>query len=165
MGIEDVVEDAVPAIKGIKMGLYCAIGGVLLAICIGAYFLYKQHIKDQQVIAVQKEEVHEVKQDLTVANVSAKANDDAQTVATTAKNDLAASEVVIRQSLQKKVTTIKATVKDPVVQTEQVSQARMQAVWETYCNVQPDNDTCKAAAPAAQAASAASETQSEGPSK
>jgi hypothetical protein len=165
MGIEEVVEDAVPAVKGIKTGLYCAIGGVLVAMCIGAYFLYKQHIKDQQTIAVQKEQVHEVKQDLVVADTGAKANDTAQTVTTQQKETLAASAVVVRDTLQKKVTKIQQTVKDPVQQADQISVARMDSVWDTYCNVEPSNDQCKARAAAALPASAASEVQGEGPQK
>ncbi|BCM95131.1 hypothetical protein [Burkholderia phage FLC6] len=165
MGIEEVVEDAVPAVKGIKMGLYCAIGGVLLAMCIGAYFLYKQHIKDVQKIAVSQEQVHEEKQNLVVADTGAKANDAAQTVTTQQKEDLAASAVVVRNTLQKKEATIKQTVKDPVQQTEQISVARMDSVWDTFCNVEPSNDQCKARAAAALPASTASEVQGEGPQK
>jgi uncharacterized protein (UPF0333 family) len=165
MGIEEVVEDAVPAVKGIKVGLYCAIGGVLLAICIGAYFLYKQHIKDVQTIAVKQEQVHEVKQDLVVADTGAKANDAAQTVATEQKDTLASAAIVIRNTTQKRVATIKQTVTDPQAQAEQVSVARMDGVWDTYCQVEPTNATCQQRAAAATPASAASEAQGEGPTK
>lgn len=165
MGIEEVVEDAVPAVKGVKFAAIGAIIGAVILIAAGAYFLYKQHIKDQQTIAVQKEEVHEEKQNLVVADTGAKANDAAQTVVTQQKEDLAASAVVIRNTLQKKETTIKQTVKDPVQQTEQISVARMDSVWDTFCNVEPSNDQCKARAAAALPASSASEVQGEGPQK
>lgn len=165
MGIEDVVEDAVPAVKGIKMGLYCAIGGVILAMCVATYFLWKQHIKDVQKIAVTQEQVHEEKQNLVVADTSAKADEVAQTTTTVKKNDLAASAVVVRNILQKKETTIKQTVKDPQQQTEQLAVVRMSSVWDTFCNVEPDNATCQQRAAATEGASAASEAQGEGPTK
>lgn len=165
MGIEEAVEDAVPAVKGVKWAVYGAIIGVVILILAGAYYLYKQHIKDQQTIAVQKEQVHEEKQNLVVVDTGAKANEAAQTTATEKKDDLAASAVVVRNVLQKKETTIKQTVKDPVQQTEQLAVARMDSVWDTYCNVEPSNDQCKARAAVAQGASAASEAQGEGPQK
>lgn len=165
MGIEDVVEDAVPAVKGIKMGLYCAIGGVLIAMCIGAYFLYKQHIKDVQKIAVSQEQVHEEKQNLVVADTGAKANEAAQTTSAEKKDDLAASAVVVQNTLHKKENTIKQTVTNPQQQAVQLATVRMASVWDTFCNVEPDDATCQQRAAAAQGASAASEAQGEGPTK
>lgn len=165
MGIEDVVEDAVPAVKGIKWALYGGVAAVVLVIAGLGYYFYKQYVASQATIAVQKEQVHEVKQDLKVADTGAKANDVAQTVVTQQKDTLASEAVVIRNTLQKRETKIKQTVKDPVQQTTQLSQARMQSVWDTYCQVEPTNATCQQSAAAAQGASAASEAQVEGPSK
>lgn len=161
MGIEDVVEDAVPAVKGIKWALYGGIAVLVLMIAGAAYYFYKQHIADQQTIAVQKEVVHEVKQDLKVADISAEASNAGQTVSSDVKAAQATKAVVIRDTLKKRETVIDTTVTDPAVKAEQLAVARMDSVWDTYCQVQPNNEACQQKA-TPQVAAATDQTQIEG---
>lgn len=164
MGIEEIAEDAVPALKGVKVALIGGLIAVFALLGLGTYLFYKQHIKDQQTIATQKEVTHEVKQNLVVADTGAKANDVGQTVAAKQKEEHQTSTVEIRNKLQQSETKIRQTVKDPQVQAEQFSEVRMQSVWDTYCQVEPSNAQCQPQT-AAQGAAASSEAQVEGPAK
>ena len=160
MSLEGEIVGAASPIKSIKF----IIGGIVLAVLLGAlglaYYLYKENLKSHETIGQAKEQVHEVKQDLEVANVHSEASNEAQTVADQKKTDLETGVRTVKKKQAERIQQVIETVKDPVEQENAKAEVRMQGIWDTYCLVESQDASCQNQA--VQAQSPANQTQTEG---
>lgn len=105
--------------------------------------IYDHNQELKATITSQKEEINTLKQDLALIRIGQEAMGLGKLLAEGKKEELTNKQREVKDNLRQKEIEIDKTISDPEARTRAKSMARMDSVWEMFCQLRPENAVCQ----------------------